>query len=456
MKKRTIERAGLTVLSGVLAASLAACSGGDSNAAGEGAKSENGKKVLTLSVLQSDAYLKAAEQAYEQAHPDIDVQIKEYSAAQVSDGGVNLAMDPASVEKYVNTVGTEVLSGKGADIISLQRLPYAKYVEKKALADLNDFIAKDDSFDKKAYYANIMDALKMGEGLYSMPLGFSLSMMIGDELAIQEAGVKIDDSSWTWDKFADLAGQLVKDNDGDGKPDIYAITSSEPESFLVNLMKDQYGKYVDAASGKADFDSESFRGLLEQVKSMYDAGIISAETATWGEQFFSPWMANSPEDLVLYPKVAYEEGGKVFRKPGGGKGIAFTASSLFGINANSKMQQEAWDFMKFLLSEDMQSFPEFKGFPMNKSVAEKVFDTVQMSIKEGKTKLINGFVPEPLSDGEMQKLKDLVSNADTFAQTDSKIVSIVAEEATSYFAGQKSAEEVGKLIQNRVTTYLNE
>ncbi|RED75090.1 ABC transporter substrate-binding protein [Cohnella phaseoli] len=458
MKKRKIERVGLTVLSGMLAASLAACSSGNSTGAEKVDKSENGKKVITISVLKADGFLKAAEQAYEQAHADIDVQIKEYAAVPESgNGGMSLAMDPADVEKYVNTVGTEVLSGKGADIISLSELPYDKYVKKEALVDLSELMAKDDSFDNNSYYGNIMDALKKDDGLYVIPLEFSLSMMIGDQTAIQKAGkVDIDDSNWTWAEFTEIASQLVKDDDGDGKPDKYAITSFDPQSFLVNLLKDQYSKYVDSANRKSDFDSKAFRGLLEQVKSMYDAGIISAENATWGEQFFSPWMANSPEDLVLYSKAAYGEGGKVYRKPGKSKGIAFTARNLLGINANSKMQQEAWNFMRFLLSEEMQTSPEFKGFPMNKGVAEKALDLVQENIKEAKTQLINGYVPDPLSDEQLQDLKELVGKADTFAQMDSKVVMIVIEEATSYFAGQKSAEEIGKLIQNRVTTYLNE
>ncbi|WP_227013825.1 hypothetical protein [Paenibacillus psychroresistens] len=38
----------------------------------------------------------------------------------------------------------------------------------------------------------------------------------------------------------------------------------------------------------------------------------------------------------------------------------------------------------------------------------------------------------------------------------SKVEDIILEEAKSYFIGQKSAEAVAKLIQNRVTLFLNE
>ncbi|WP_018759400.1 hypothetical protein [Paenibacillus terrigena] len=39
---------------------------------------------------------------------------------------------------------------------------------------------------------------------------------------------------------------------------------------------------------------------------------------------------------------------------------------------------------------------------------------------------------------------------------DKNIESIVQEEFESYMSGQKSVDEVSKLIQNRVMTYLNE
>jgi len=36
------------------------------------------------------------------------------------------------------------------------------------------------------------------------------------------------------------------------------------------------------------------------------------------------------------------------------------------------------------------------------------------------------------------------------------VLNIAGEESLAYLSGRKTAEEVAKLIQNRVTTYLNE
>lgn len=456
MKKSWMKKTGLVIVSGMLAAALTACSGESSKVEAPSGKPDSaGKKVVTVSVLQADSFLKAAKQAFEQVHPDIEIEFREYAATSDGGGGIQIA-DPAVVEKFVNTVGTEVLSGKGADIIELSKLPITKYAAKKALADLGELMENDDSFDKASLYGNILDATKTNGQLFAMPLGFSLKMMLGDKSALEEAGVSFDDRTWNWDQFADVAKQLVKDADGDGKPDKYAITSTPPESLLVNLIGDHYSQFVDSEKQQAHFDSEQFNRLLKQVKRLYDEQLVSADSTSWGEQYFSPWQANTPEDLALFPKVAYGEGGAVYRKPGMGDGITFKSDTLLGINARSDKKQEAWAFIKFLLSEEMQSSPEFKGFPMLKAAFDKVLDHTQEQLKQGTTQLINGFVPEPLTEKELQTLKAIVEDASSYTKSDSKINSIVFEEAPAYFAGQKSAEEVRKLIQNRVTTYLNE
>jgi len=452
-----MKKAILAAMGGLIAAALTACDGGTPGEREASASAKDGKTVVTISVLQADRLLRLAEHMYEQAHPDIDIQIKEYTATPGGESGqMNLAPESGTVEKYVNSVGTEILSGKGADLIELQRLPVAKYAEKKVLADLNELIAGDSSFDVNSYYGNILNPTRINGGLYAMPINFALKMMIGDKVSIDNSGVKLDDRAWSWDQFAELAKRLVKDSDGDGKPDKYAMTSSEPDSMLVNLTLDRYGEYVDAVNKQAHFDSQPFRQLLKQVKTLYDEGLVSGEPASWGEQYFSPWTANSLENLILYPQSVYDGNGSIYRKPGEGEGITFSSKMMLGINANSRVKKEAWDFLKFMLSDEIQSSPELGGLPLLRTVTDRTFDEIQQQLQSGSVKTVTGVAPQPLTEQELQSLKAMMEEAGAFTKSDPKIISILFEEAKSYFAGQKAAEEVARLIQNRVTTYLNE
>ncbi|MCR8644253.1 extracellular solute-binding protein [Paenibacillus sp. N1-5-1-14] len=454
---RTRKQASLAVMSALVAVTMTACSGGNSTDSAKEGKSADGKTVVTLSVRQADPFLKLAEQKFEEVNPDIDIQLKEYTAAS-ADGGAQLAMDELSFEKYLNTLNTEILSGKGADLISLQDLPYGKYVEKKALIDLNDMITKDQTFKSDEYLSNIWESAQVRNGVYAMPLGFSLHMMLGDSASLKDAGVKIDDKTWNWDSFAELTKKLLKDANGDGKPDKYIMTNTSPDSMLVDFLRDDYGKYVDQQKLESHFDSPEFQALLAQIKKMYDDNVFSEQSATWGEQFFSQWRANSVENLILYPKGVYDGNGKVYRKPlsRDDKGIAFSSSMMLGMNSKTKVKDEAWKFLKFLLSPEMQSSSELKAIPINKAAIDAQLNGIQDALKQGSVKLLTGFVPKPLTDEEVQAVHDVIGEAGAISKIDKKIVTIIFEESKAYFAGHKSGEETGKIIQNRVMTYLNE
>lgn len=50
----------------------------------------------------------------------------------------------------------------------------------------------------------------------------------------------------------------------------------------------------------------------------------------------------------------------------------------------------------------------------------------------------------------------MLEEAGKTSLADAKILRIAMEEVQAFMSGQKPAEEVSKLIQNRVLTYLNE
>jgi multiple sugar transport system substrate-binding protein len=59
---------------------LTACLGKQTGEAKqEGQQGQDGKKVVVLSVFEADPVYSQAEKMYEEQHPDVDIQIKEYS-----------------------------------------------------------------------------------------------------------------------------------------------------------------------------------------------------------------------------------------------------------------------------------------------------------------------------------------------------------------------------------------
>ena len=57
---------------------------------------------------------------------------------------------------------------------------------------------------------------------------------------------------------------------------------------------------------------------------------------------------------------------------------------------------------------------------------------------------------------QADQLKNLINNTTKLANYNDSIFDIVSEQAAAFFAGQKSAEEVAKLIQSKANIYVNE
>lgn len=455
---------------------LSACSGNQTAApaVSEG-KSAAGPKTVSLSVMTSDRFLELAKQKFEAAHPDIKIDIKEYAAAantapKAQGPGQNMVMmtkpDPKNIEKYVSSVGAELMSGKASDLIVTSDLPYKKYADKKLLENMGDLMSKDASFAKDNYYTGIFDAMKYGDVLYTVPVRVSLNKWLGNQNVLGSG--QIDDTKWTWADFKKSAGNWLADTNKDGKPDTYPLGKIEPDQLITLMLNSSFTKFVDAGGKKASFDKPDFVNLLKLAKSMYDENIIQGDNADKDAVVFQP-KSNMLMYMDMYaaPKMSFDGKAGFYDLPSENetRGSSFTSSLPIAMNSKSANKKEAWEFVKFLLSDEMQSAMELNGFAVNKNGAKAQGDTLKNLGKGGEggagkgMKLnINGksMALQPATEAEIAAIEKAVSNAKVYAESDPKIAAIVAEESAPFFQGQKSAEEVAKVIQNKVSTYLQE
>ena len=64
--------------------------------------------------------------------------------------------------------------------------------------------------------------------------------------------------------------------------------------------------------------------------------------------------------------------------------------------------------------------------------------------------------PETIEDADIAMFIDQIEHIDRKIATYPAILTVVKEEAAAYFAGQKSADDVAAVIQNRVMLILQE
>lgn len=63
---------------------------------------------------------------------------------------------------------------------------------------------------------------------------------------------------------------------------------------------------------------------------------------------------------------------------------------------------------------------------------------------------------DPLTQEQVDKVVSFILSIDKCYYYNEDIINIVNEEMDAFFTGQKSAQEVAKIIQNRAQIYVNE
>ncbi|MBO7744872.1 extracellular solute-binding protein [Paenibacillus sp. MWE-103] len=432
--------------------------GGGAAAETGGASAGTGKTTIVFSAFWHDPKYQAAKKAYEALHPDVEIKLEDVDYTNETLEG--------DIEKYVTATNAALLAGKGPDLIEMDLLPADSYVKHGLLADLSPMMAQDKDFKRSDYFTNVLDNVRVGDALYAMPLSFFLMGFAGDEGAIAKTGVAFDDLSWSWSDFAKTAEAMTASG---GQRT--ALSYEGPEYLLGEMVSDNYGLFLDPGGREAHFDSASFTGLMKQVKTMFDDGVVSA-IGRGVNAYFNSIQINSPKDYLesmagfsLGAKMADKTAGdraKLYAKPHAqdtAAGGYFKTYRSVAIAAGSKVQAAAWDFVKFMMSEEMQAPATTTGFPINKAAYAEQAAALK---KEGSFRA----VPEgPLQGAAIQVDEAMLDGLGAYVEgavhpsRDSKsdqVWNLVVAESKAFFAGQKSAEAVASLIQNKAMTFLNE
>ena len=141
------------------------------------------------------------------------------------------------------------------------------------------------------------------------------------------------------------------------------------------------------------------------------------------------------------------------------------------MHASSKNKEGVWEFIRFNLTEKRQEnmWTANAGFPILKSALDKVLaDAMEDEYYEdedGNKKLTSkmtwttgDFTVEvyAATKEQVDRIREMIDTAQPGGTMEEKLYDIIREEAQAYFDGQKKAEDVAALIQNRVQTYLDE
>lgn len=445
----------------MLAMLLAACSQGGME---ERKTDENGRRVITFTCANlsktDEGVIKVAVKSFENMHADATVDVKDMS---------QMGYD---IDRYISVINTELMAGKGPDIIPITYLPAIKYFRKNIFADLGKMIEEDESFDYDALITNVTEAGKYNGTLYAIPFKFSLPGVIGSKKILEEEGIDIDDDTWQASDFIDISRRVTKDINGDGTTDRYALPKMPMESVVKLFINT--GNFIDFENKKAYFDSPEFIELLRTLKSISDDKLTHKKIKLLDEipyknsqeVVFSGGLFEGYRALLGF-KYTLGGGDRVFyRLPSFGekKDYSFDSNLMLGIINTSANKELAWDFIKILLSKEIQSiyavYSGTSGFPINREALEeqkKAVLKLDWRVRDEEA----GWIPIRFTEDELSFIDNYISKVNTFQYSDMRIENIVIREIGPLFSkgfvfNTKDAEQIAESIQRKVQLYLDE
>lgn len=357
----------------------------------------------------------------------------------------------------------DLLSGKVPDVLISDMLFHpAKYIEKGLFADLYTYIDNDQTLDRAAFLPNILKGAERDGKLYELPTSFSVYAMAGIEENVKPFDKR------TMEEFAAAALALP-----DGVSFVRQGDMGRRE--LLNLLFCvNYADFIDEAGKKADFNNAEFKALLDfcrtaPEKSIYEEDGFNFETFDWdaynnmykeGKAIAMPLGLSGFESA--YSTASYYFGNQ---KPyfasmpnATGSGYAFTCGSLrLLIAAESSAPDAAWDFVRLFFTKEAQTAVDYY-FPVTEEAmaAQRDKALADIRLRDGEDTYYYGEDDYRVTAEDIAALDRIAHEATHAIVVDEDLVNLIYEEATAYFAGEKSFETVAQNLESRVTIKISE
>ena len=422
------------------------------------------KTVLNMAVMYVDYSTQDAVIKFNRSHDNARIELIDYSE-------YNNEKDwSAGLTKLT----TEIMAGNMPDIIFLSpQIPYRQLAAKGLLEDLYPYIQADSSFDLEDFFPNVFSALETNGKLCAVCSGFSVQTVVG------ASSVVGDKPGWTYDDYYAALAAMPEGCEG-------FDVGTNRQGMLSTCLGLDMAKFVDWGTGSCNFDSSDFIKLLEFSRQFPDKSYFdnyeysdddnSSTRISQGKQMLTTASFTST-DYMLYDLDKMFGGSAICigYPTSSGVGSFLSMGDSYAMSSSCKDKDAAWQFLRTFLTEEHQAKGSY--LPTNMNAFNRQLENA-MEIKYQKDANGNYILDEngerkPIaigmfSDGiniyeiyavsphQAEQLREVINTSTKLMDNDQSITDIVLEQAAAYFAGQKSAEEVARLIQSKVNIYINE
>lgn len=405
-------------------------------------------KEITVYSLYNNGTLDSAVNGYMKKHKDVYVKC-EYG---IEDYGNDSTTENDAIKK----LNTELMAGKGPDIVFLDGIDSSKYVKKGIFADLESVLKEH----KKEMLKNVVKAYKSKDNkIYEVPLSIEIPVITGKNVseindleslnkAVLEASKKgeknimnlYDAKQFLYVLYYSCAGSWIKDDNTINKDKLKTFLKESQSIYKTctdsntDSVKNKLKKYI-AEIKKQDLSYNYYEYYL--LNDGNDSDFMFEDTSLYNLGYFY-----SDSDLAICKSLSNKGEKLDYNIWEGQIGKYFIPSEKVAVNSKSKHIDDAKDFVSYLLSDKYQS-TSFST-PVNKNALKK-------SIKERNNSKYGGYGSMCYGDnGENElKIKNLdkdtikkfisdIESLDSVCYSDKIILNQAEDEFVNYISGKNN------------------
>lgn len=393
------------------------------------------KGEITISCLSENEFLTAAAKQFMDIYPDVTITIN--------------ASEAGTVEDYQTYLNTKIMSGRAEDIIFNSFLPITKYSEMGVFEDLSGYISMTPEFNDENYFMNVLWAARRDSGeVYVIPYMASFNA-IGFSSNLLAEQVDIRNTLETWDKASfsesmDFARLMIAGTD---KRNVFLIHSNEL-SYAKSLIQDSFDKFIDVEEKKVNFDSTEYIGLLNSVKEFSDSNLLGTGVDFYNEEYY--FAVSKDYDVQAAYYCLDKEADQTYYMPLGDEegNVAINVNYCIALNSASDHKDMAWEFVKYLLSEDVQVLPSLHGLAVNRQGFKASVARYHAFYENN-----SGGVDEAEYGALLDSWMEQINSCDL---VDAAIWDLINTENEKFFSSTQTAEQTAKNLQKQIDQYFNE
>lgn len=424
---------------------------------------------LTIYSLDSNSSIRQAVVMFQKEHPDIYLTLE---TGMSGDDGVTRT-------DALKTLNTEIMAGKGPDILIMDGISSETYIQQGMLEDLSG-VLKDAGI-----LSNIQAAYTEEDGsIYEMPVKFGIPMIQGQKEDVEAVT-----------DLTSLADVVEKHKDEYGTADETFYKFPFVYSLFPETLLEQFADNNSAAWMKTDgtLDEEKVKEFLEQMGRIYQAGkdgvdqmkaaypqafddsqipeyersygIAGENVAAFsGTSLFAVGGVFSSYDFAFVTSFADLLENQEYELWNGQTSNCYIPVNKIGVSSKSSERDKALEFVQYLFSEEGQLLSKSDGLP----VVEKVYDGADYwnQGEEGKVLASGGSssvtgqelyyeIKVPSAD-KVEAFKQLGKTLTTPTLDNAIITSAVCENGVRYLNGEIGLDEAVNAVIQQVNLYLAE